>query len=99
MGPGRPAAPLELRFMAGNADVQAGDVLTTSGVDGIYPAGLPVATIVKVERRADSPFARIICAPTALMAGSRHVLVLKPVVPPAPLPDVPATPAGKGARK
>jgi len=90
---------LELRFMPASADVQAGDLLTTSGVDGVYPAGLAVATIVKVERRADSPFARIICAPTALMAGSRHVLVLKPVVPPAPLPEVPATPAGKGTRK
>lgn len=39
---------LELRFMAGNADVQAGDLLTTSGVDGIYPAGLPVARVDRV---------------------------------------------------
>src|SRR3954468_17770260 len=45
------AGALELRFMAGNADVQAGDLLTTSGVDGVYPAGLPVAKVDKVDRR------------------------------------------------
>ena len=45
---------LELRFMAGNADVKVGDVLQTSGVDGIYPPGLDVAKVVKVDPRADS---------------------------------------------
>ena len=54
---------MELRFTPGNADVQEGDLLTTSGVDGLYPPGLPVARVVRVERRADSTFARIYCAP------------------------------------
>ncbi len=81
---------LELRFMAGNADVQAGDILTTSGVDGVYPPGLPVAKVVSVERRADSAFARISCSPQALVDGARHVMVLKPVtvqIPARPVPD------------
>jgi rod shape-determining protein MreC len=95
---------LELRFMAGNADVQAGDLLTTSGVDGIYPAGLPVARVDRVERRADSAFARIYCVPQALVTGARHVMVLKPVsvqIPPRPAPDDTPHPAAarKGARK
>ncbi|MFZ2990248.1 rod shape-determining protein MreC, partial [Ideonella sp.] len=34
---------MELRFVAASDDVQADDVLMTSGVDGIYPAGLAVA--------------------------------------------------------
>ena len=58
------AAPLELRFMAGNADVQVGDLLTTSGVDGVYPPGLagrPRSTAV--DRKVDSGFARIALAP------------------------------------
>ncbi|TFY98366.1 rod shape-determining protein MreC [Ramlibacter humi] len=76
---GAHAGALELRFMAGNADVQSGDLLTTSGVDGIYPPGLPVAKVDKVERRADSAFARIYCVPQALVDGARHVMVLKPV--------------------
>src|SRR4051812_2479899 len=87
---GAHAGALELRFMAGNADVQPGDLLATSGVDGVYPAGLPVAKIDKVERRADSAFARIYCLPQALVDGARHVMVLKPVaaqIPPRPPVD------------
>jgi rod shape-determining protein MreC len=70
---------LELRFMATNADVQAGDLLTTSGVDGIYPAGLPVAKIDKIERRADTAFAKIHCVPVAKITGAYHLMVLKPL--------------------
>lgn len=70
---------LELRFIDANVDMVAGDLLTTSGVDGVYPPGLPVAKVLKIERRADSAFARITCAPVAGVAGSLHVLVLHPV--------------------
>lgn len=99
------AGPLELRFMAGNADVQVGDVLTTSGVDGVYPAGLPVATVASVERKINSGFARIVLAPTARPEGVHHVLVLEPIglqLPPRPEPSpVEATKAApnKAARK
>ena len=88
---------LELPFMPANADVVEGDVLTTSGVDGVYPPGLPVARIAKVERRADSSFARIHAAPVALAAGTRHVMILKPtsaMIPPPPVEEK-ATPAAR----
>jgi len=93
---------LELRFMAGNSDVKPGDILTTSGVDGVYPPGLPVARIEKVERRADSGFARITCSPQALVDGARHVMVLSPIsaqIPARPAPEDAAAAAKKGARK
>jgi rod shape-determining protein MreC len=93
---------LELRFMAGNADVQPGDLLTTSGVDGVYPPGLPVAKVTKVERRADSGFAKIACAPQASVDGARHVMVLGPMtpqVPPRPTPEDPVPAQKKGAKK
>jgi rod shape-determining protein MreC len=77
--PGIQAGALELRFMATNADVQPGDLLTTSGVDGVYPPGLPVARVDKVERRVESPFARIYCTPQALVDGASYVMVLEPV--------------------
>jgi rod shape-determining protein MreC len=96
------AGGLELRYMAANADVQAGDLLTTSGVDGVYPPGLPVARVEKVERRADSAFARIACAPAALVDGARHVMVLKPVtaqLPPRPPPEDTGPAPKRGARK
>ena len=70
---------LELRYMAANADVQVGDLLTTSGVDGVYPPGLPVATVAHVERRTDSAFARIYIEPKAGVSRGRHVMVLKPL--------------------
>jgi len=92
---------LELRYMAANADVQPGDLLTTSGVDGVYPPGIPVAKVARVERRADSAFAKIVCNPQALVDGARHVMVLKPLlsqIPPRPAPEDPA-PAPKRGRK
>lgn len=96
------AGALELRFMAGNADVQTGDLLTTSGVDGIYPPGLPVAKVERIERRADSAFARIYCTPQALVFATRHVVVLKPLtaqLPPRPVPQDPPGPAAKRGNK
>jgi len=95
------ADAMELRFMAANADVVAGDLLTTSGVDGVYPPGLPVAKVEKVERRADAAFARIYCVPLAMVAGASHVMVLEPMgsqVPERPAAE-PVAPAKRGARK
>jgi rod shape-determining protein MreC len=96
------ANALELRFMAANTDVQVGDLLSTSGVDGVYPPGLPVAKVAKVDRRADSAFARISCEPLALVSGVVHVMVLQPVASQiASRPVVPATagPVRKGSKK
>ena len=76
---GARAGGLELRFMAANSDLQEGDLLATSGVDGVYPAGLPVAKIDRIERRADSGFARIHCIALAQVSAARYVMVLVPV--------------------
>ncbi|HSV59607.1 MAG TPA: rod shape-determining protein MreC [Variovorax sp.] len=78
---------MELRFMAANADLREGDLLATSGVDGVYPAGIPVAKIDRIERRADSAFARIHCVPIAVVSGARYVLVLAPVGSQLPRPE------------
>ncbi len=74
---------LELRFMAANADIVKGDVLTTSGIDGIYPAGLAVATVSSVSTKTSDMFARILCAPAAGMSRHRQLLVLIGGHPPA----------------
>jgi len=73
---GGPSGMLELRFSAGNAEVQNGDRLVTSGIDGTYPAGLPVATVVRIERDAENSFARVICRPAGGVDRGRFVLVL-----------------------
>lgn len=100
---GRPGgAGMELRFMAGNADVQVGDLLSTSGVDGVYPPGLPVARVSEVDRRVETSFARIGLQPIASPDGVRQVLVLEPIgvqLPPRPEPGPAADAASEPARK
>lgn len=94
---------MELRFMQANADIDEGDLLTTSGMDRVYPPGLPVARVVRVERRADLAFARVYCIPLAQIQGARHVLLLKPALqdlpqdapPPPAEAEKPATKKGK----
>ena len=95
---------MELRFASANADVKPGDLLQTSGVDGVYPPGLPVAKVLTVERRVESGFARIALAPTASPDGVRHVLVLEPLsvqmpARPEPTPSVAEKVQRKGAGK
>ena len=91
---------LELRFIAAHEDVQVGDLLTTSGVDGVYPPGLSVARVEKVEPRTDSAFVRITCAPLALVSGVGHVMVFQPVTTQtAPRPESPTPTAKKGRAK
>ena len=90
---------MELRFMPASADLAEGDLLTTSGLDGVYPPGLPVARVLHVERRTDSAFVRIYCKPVAQMERARHVLVLQPVAELAPGAEAEAQAAATKAEK
>jgi len=99
---GTAGAGMELRFMAGNADVQPGDVLQTSGVDGVYPPGLPVAKVSSVDRKVDTGFAKVVLAPMSSPDGVRHVLVLEPLsaqLPARPDPQPEDTKPAKGSKK
>ena len=91
---------LDLRFMPANADVRRGDVLVTSGIDGVYPPGLAVATVNQVESQSSDAFARIVCVPTAGVDRNRQLLVLtsEMKMPPAPPPETPPD-KGKSAKK
>ena len=91
-------ATLDLRFMAANADIQNGDMLVTSGIDGIYPAGLPVARVARVERDAAYAFARIQCEPAAGASQHRQVLVLLQETSLTAPPEADAQPASKQSR-
>ena len=77
---------LTLRYAPVSADIQNGDVLVTSGIDGVYPAGIPVARVGKVERDAAYPFARVICLPLAGVDRHRQLLILSGL---AQMPDRP----------
>lgn len=67
---------LDLRFMPVNADIRNGDILVTSGIDGVYPAGLSVAKVVQVETKSSDAFARIVCQPLAGIDRNRQLLIL-----------------------
>jgi rod shape-determining protein MreC len=66
---------LDLRFVAQDADIQVGDVLVTSGLDGMYPAGLAVARVTQVEKATGS-FGRVVGLPLAGIDRNRQVLVI-----------------------
>lgn len=68
---------LEVRFLDMHADLRAGDVLVTSGLDGIYPPGIPVARVLNVQPPKDTPFARAVCEPISQVGAHRHVMVLR----------------------
>ena len=77
---------LDLRFVAPNADILVGDVLITSGLDGVYPAGLAVAKVIKVENSAAGAFGEVLCQPLAGIDRHRQLLVLMALPPVAPRP-------------
>lgn len=82
---------LSLRYMPNSADIQNDDVLVTSGIDGIYPPGIPVARVIKVEHDAAYPFAHIVCLPLAGVDKHRHLLIL------SSMPKLPERPDEKSA--
>jgi rod shape-determining protein MreC len=88
--------PMELRFVSSATDLEPGDVLQTSGLDGVYPPGLPVATVASVQRHGNGSFSRVVLTPAATLDSLQHVLVLDPVQ--VQLPDRPAPDPERGVR-
>jgi rod shape-determining protein MreC len=75
LGTGRSTA-LELPYVPQNYDVKVGDVLVTSGLDQVFPYGLPVARVTRVERDPAQPLAQIFAAPLARIDADREVLFI-----------------------
>lgn len=77
---------LDMRLTS-NADVKVGDQLVTSGIDGIYPAGLAVANVVQVENKATTTLENILCAPVAGIDKNKQLLILQVSTTNLPRPD------------
>jgi rod shape-determining protein MreC len=91
---------LDLRFVAPDADIQVGDVIVTSGLDGMYPAGLAVAKVIQVEKVAAGAFGRVVCQPLGGVDRNRQLLIVMSNVARAPRPlDPPAPPAHAAPRR
>lgn len=67
---------IDLPYLPANVDIRQGDRLITSGIDGVYPLGLAVAEVTKIESSPDSPFAHIVCKPVASIENHRQVLLV-----------------------
>lgn len=97
MGTGK-LGTLSLPFMTVDSDIKVGDLLVSSGFDGIFPAGYPVATVTTVERNPAETFATVEAKPLALLDRDREVLLLWPNTPekgamPQRAPTADSTPA------
>lgn len=93
---------LELRYLPANVDIQQGDAVVTSGLDGVFPAGVPVAQVTRIEHDVRDQFARVFLKP---MAGNSRNPVLLVLLAQAPEPvpsasDETKTPtANSGAKR
>lgn len=94
---------LDIPYLPTNVDIKEGDKLVTSGIDGIYPSGLAVATVTKIQQNPDSPFAKIICMPIAEVTNHLQLLLLElpqekeAEIPPEPAPVVDSKAEAKSA--
>lgn len=97
----RPSGGMEVRYVPVGTDMQQGDLLVTSGIDGYYPAGLPVGVVAQVDAQHDAPFLRIAVQPSAQVSRVRHVLVVTPTGPSPEHEETDAedTATGPAARK
>ncbi len=67
---------LDLPFLPNNADIEAGDLLVTSGLGGAFPAGYPVAVVERVTRLPQEPFADVTATPSAALDQVREVMLI-----------------------
>jgi len=82
-GTGRPGE-LELLHIPSNTKLAVGELLVTSGLGGRFPAGYPVARVIRTLKHPGKPYLEVIAQPTAHLQRSREVLVVWPTTGPAP---------------
>lgn len=88
---------LELPHLPNNADIEVGDLLTTSGLGGRFPPGYPVAQVVEVRREPGRPFASVIAETTAHLDRLREVLLVWTLKPEPAQPQVAEPPSEQAA--
>jgi rod shape-determining protein MreC len=92
---------LLLPYLAVNSDVKSGDTLVSSGLGGVFPAGLPVARITGVRRENNQVLAQVRAQPVATVERDREVILLdfEPSHPAAPAANPPIEPEPAAAKK
>ncbi len=83
---------IELRYLPSNADIKLGDSIVTSGLDGLYPTGLPVGKISAINQQSVGSFVPALVTPSGGVDRAQLLSVLlvdKSRLPPPPMPDEP----------
>ena len=94
---------MELRYLASTVDIREGDLLVTSGLDKIYPPGLPVGKILAIDRGDKNDLIKVLVEPAASVQNDRMLVILQvdtsSVPPPPPPPDGGEPAKKRGARR
>ncbi len=78
---------LEVNFVQRDAKVKPGEIIITSGLDGKYPKGIPVARVLRVAPSDYTQFMAIKAEPLVDLQHLEEVLLLEPTGAPRP-PDL-----------
>lgn len=78
---------VSLRYFPVDADLRPGDILLTSGLDSVYPQGIPVAKVEELTRASGTPYYRVTLTPMAAFRSSKYVLTL-PQKTDRPMPEI-----------
>lgn len=73
-------SPLELRYVAQNTPLSVGDTLITSGMDGEFPKGIPVARITRISAASENLFQVVEAEPIVPLDELEEVALLTPPV-------------------
>lgn len=90
---------IDLPYLPVNVDIRPGDKVVTSGIDGVYPAGLSVCRVASIDRKSNAPFARINCMPIAGIQIHRQILLIPAAANVPPPPETPSPAAKKHSEK
>jgi rod shape-determining protein MreC len=72
---GNGSSVLELHDVPALADVVPGDRILTAGIDGIYPKGIPIGTVVKADQGPDL-FKNIVIKPSVDFGSIEEVIII-----------------------
>ncbi len=100
------SARLRLPYLTNSADIKVGDLLVSSGLGGVFPAGYPVGRVIEVKLQPDQSFSEVIAEPASALDRDREVLLVwndqaapgDPKVKPAAKPAAGTAAAPAGAK-
>jgi rod shape-determining protein MreC len=67
---------LRLPYLTSTADIEVGDLLVSSGLGAVFPAGYPVARVLSMQTQPGQAFADVLAEPVSALDRDQEVLLL-----------------------